>query len=269
MTEEAKSQLQNNIERRLNELTSDIDDLNRQYSILETCRKSINCTDDVYFENLQNLLNFRLIVGIINLDLCAAILIHLRAKFQYESIYSSRQIIIIICEGYKKLYNFIIEKDNGDKVSKYRNNSFWIKEVGTVVHEILPEYQSQYDLITQQLDNYLSVNFETLKVQRDLSIHYDKEPIKVYEMLSNLDIEETLKTMIPFLAILNSMFSFIFEITKGFEQKTKLEIKNQELRILEIINLINKFKTEQNEKMIEDAVEQIFSSKKNIDNIQF
>lgn len=263
MTEETKNELQYNIERRLTELTSDIDNLMRLHSTLDACRKYNNDKDfDDYFKNLQNLLNFRLIVGIINLDLCAAVLIFLKGKFQYEAIYSSRQIIVIICEGYKKLYNFKSNEAN-------RNNSFWVKEVGNIIKQILPEYQSQYDLLTQKLDEYLNINFDILKTQRDLSIHYDKEPIKVYEMLSNLDVEETFKKLIPFLSILNDMFSFNIEITKGFEKKTKLEKQNQEIRVSEIINLINTFKTEQNEKMIEDVVEQILSFKKNIDDIQF
>ncbi len=262
MTEETKIKLKENVEQRLNELTSEVEGLNETFKKLD--RTEQFCSEkelSVNLRGLKNLLEYRLFIGILTLDLCTATLIYLRANFQYEGLYSARQIIIIISEGYKKIYNFVSENKEGDLVTKYRNNSFWIKEIGQVVKLELPNYQTQYELITQQLDKYLEVNFVALKTTRDLSIHYDKEPIKVYNMLSELDIEETFKKMIPFLNILNEMFAFTAELTQGYLIKSKNEKKQTDKRIDDMANSLNKFKDKNNQDIIAEFQEKILSLK--------
>lgn len=262
MTDETKTRLLFNVEARLTELTSEIDKLNTLYNKLESYQEFLTERNiENNFGNLKGLLNFRIIVGIINLDLCSAVLIYLRGKFQYEAINSARQIIVVINEGYKKLYNFVIEKETGDKIWTYRNNSFWIKEIGQIITNDLREYKSQYDLLTTKFDNYLSVNFETLKIQRDLSIHYDKEPIKVYKMLTSLDIEETFKKLIPFLDIMNELFLFTSTLSNGLLQKTELIKQEHHRKIDDIAELLDKHKTERNEEQIKEFKEQILGLK--------
>lgn len=263
MTPETKDNLLSNVETRLNELTFEVDNLASLYNKLEAYKKFLverNISNP--FDNLRNLLNFRIIVGIINLDLCAATLTYLRGKFQYESANASRQMIVVINEGYKKIYNFIITNEKGNEISKYRNNSFWIKEIGQIVNSQLPEYRQHYDELTKKLDEYLSVNFETLKSQRDLSIHYDKEPMKVYKMITELDIEDSFKKLIPFLDILNELFTFTQHLADGFKKMTEQTNLEQDKKIDGIADLLDKHKSADNEKIITEFKEQILSLKK-------
>ena len=263
MTSETKSNLVTNVETRLVELSSEIDKLGTLFNQLETYQKFLEEQKiSNPFEGLRNLLNFRIIIGIINLDLCSATLIYLRGKFQYESISASRQMIVVINEGYKKIYNFIMKSEKGDENSKYRNNSFWIKEIGQIINSHLPECKQHYDDITKKLDNYLNVNFEILKAQRDLSVHYDKEPMKVYKMLVELDIEDSFKKLIPFLDILNEIFAFTQLLADGFRKKTDQANLEQDKRIDDIADLLDKHKSTNNENLITEFKEQLLSLKK-------
>lgn len=262
MTEETKKELRGNVEKRLMELTSEVERLNEMFKKLERTEKFCSENElNINLGGLKNLLEYRIFIGILTLDLCAATLIYLRANFQYEGLYSARQIIIVISEGYKKIYNFISKNKEGDLVTKHRNNSFWIKEIGQIIESDLPNYQPQYELITEQLDKYLEVNFEALKTTRDLSIHYDKEPIKVYNMLSELDIEETFKKMVPFLNILNEMFAFTAELNQAYLSKSENEKKQNDKRIDNMANSLNKFKSKSNLDIITEFQEKILAFK--------
>ncbi len=262
MTEETKIKLRESVEQRLNELTSEVERLNETYKKLERAEKF--CSDNelsLSLGGLKNLLEYRLFIGILTLDLCTATLIYLRANFQYERLYSARQIVVIIIEGYKKIYNFVSENKEGDLVTKYRNNSFWIKEIANIIKNDLPNFQTRYDLITEKLDKYLEINFEALKTTRDLSIHYDKEPIKVYNMLSTLNIEETFKNMLPFLNILNEMFAFTGELNKGYLSKSKNDKRQYDKRIDDMANSLDKLKNKDNQQIITEFQEKILAFK--------
>jgi len=262
MTEETKIKLRESVEQRLDELTSEIERLNETFKKLERTVKFCSENElNLSLDGIKNLLEYRLFIGILTLDLCTATLIYLKANFQYEGLYSARQIVIIISEGYKKIYNFVSENKEGDLVTKHRNNSFWIKEIGHIIKFDLPNYQTRYKLITEQLDKYLDVNFETLKITRDLSIHYDKEPIKVYNMLSGLNIEETFIKMIPFLNILNEMFSFTDELNQGYLIKSENEKIQNKKKIDDIANSLEKFKDKNNPDIIKEFQEKILTFK--------
>ncbi|GGW43961.1 hypothetical protein [Arenibacter certesii] len=219
MTPETKIKLIESAEKRLDLLTIELESLRGTYKTIEASEKfSQNQKLNVNFEGIKNLINYRIFIGILTADLCCVTIDYLNAKYQYQGLFSARQIVVITGEGYKKIYNFTLENKQGDLISKHRNNSFWIKEIGFITNE-LPEFKPRYDSLTQKLDNYLKVNFELLKEQRDLSIHYDKEPMKVITMLTTFDIEETFKNMAPFLQILNEMFSFTLDLSQGYLKK--------------------------------------------------
>tara|TARA_R110000868_G_scaffold184855_3_gene426533 strand:- start:2743 stop:3549 length:807 start_codon:yes stop_codon:yes gene_type:complete len=261
MTEETKLKLKENIETRIEELTKELDLLGQNHKNLQISEKfSKENMLNVDFTGVRNLMNYRIFTGILTLDLSCSILSYLNAKFQYEGLFSARQIIVIISEGYKKIYNFTYLNEKGDLVKKNRNSSFWIKEVGFLIN-LLPEFKSKYDSITKNLDGYLLVNFELLKKQRDLFIHYDKEPMKVIDTLSALDIEETFKKMVPFLQILNEMSSFTSNLSQAYLEKiTKNRLDfNTKLNQLEAILLHSKMK--RNHQSFLELNEKIFKLK--------
>lgn len=257
MTEETKLRLKESVELRLNELTGEVNRIGKMIKDLQVAEEELKLS----LAGHKNLLEYRLFIGLLNLDLCTAVLIYLRANFQYEGIYSARQIIVIISEGYKKIYNFVIKNEKGGLITKYRNDSFWIKEIGKEVLCDLSQYKPQYDLITEKLDKYLEVNFDLLKTKRDLSIHYDKNPIKVYNMMSELNIEETFKKLIPFLEILNEMFAFTYVLSQGYLQKSEIDRINIEKGIEDKAISLNQFKTKDNEAVITEFQEKILNLK--------
>jgi len=106
------------------------------------------------------------------------------------------------------------------------------------------------------------LNFEILKMQKDLPIHYDKEPIKVYGMITKLDIEESFKKLIPFLGILNDLFAFTHQLAFGFQKKTEQPNLELNRRTDSIADLIDKHKPADNEKIITELKESILSLNK-------
>lgn len=251
MTPETQKDLRKSIETRLDRLTNELDSLKLTFKKLELSEKFSAEKDlNINFQGIKNLINYRLFISILTADLCCAMLDYLNSKFQYQGLFSSRQIIVIISEGYKKIYNFTFENERGDLISKHRNKSFWIEEIGYLINE-LPDFKQEYDLITNKLDNYLSVNFELLKKQRDLSIHYDKEPMKVISMLADLNVEKTFKKMIPFLQILNEMDIFTSNLSKGYLRKLNNSRREFEDKLDNIDTLLTKSITSNNKIEIE------------------
>jgi|GEM_PF-6928389 len=75
LTPETKNKLLNNVEVRLNDLSSEVDRLSAIFNCLEMYQKFLEERKiSNSFDNLKGILNFRIIVGIINLDLCTATL---------------------------------------------------------------------------------------------------------------------------------------------------------------------------------------------------
>lgn len=180
---------------------------------------------------LRRLCEYSLLVGLIWLDIATAFRIYINAKHKYEVIYSVKQLVVIINEGYKKIYNFVNPDKNGNENLQNRNNSFWVKDIGTLVHKELPNLLSEYNKITNKLDSYFEQNFDSIKFQRDLAVHYDENPSKVYTMLTELDIENiTLKT-IPFMNILSDTLIFckstFFEYDRLTTQRNNNSLNEQ------------------------------------------
>jgi len=256
MTAETKASLLKTTEMKISEISSAVDQA-RQFldktemvhSILS--EKNIN----IDFININHLLKYRLFIGILILDLATAIRIYLNAKHQYEAVFSVRQIIVIINEGYKKIYNFILKDSKEADKKKHRNNSFWVKNIGEIIKLDLPNLQQEYDSITIELEKYLNINFDEIKDQRNLSIHYDENPIRVYEMHLKLDIEETFKKLIPFLAILNKMFDLTHLLVLGYNEKLDEERRNRENQFENMIAKLDEHKNAENENVISSLQE--------------
>ena len=77
--------------------------------------------------------------------------------------------------------------------------------------------QYEYDALTNRLEKYFESNFTLLKMRRNLSVHYDTDSIKVYDMFTNLNIEDTYKKLIPFLDIINTMSILTARITTLYD----------------------------------------------------
>jgi hypothetical protein len=173
-----------------------------------------NQNSDIY--NSKRLCEYSLLVGLISLDITTEFRIYLNAKEKYEVLYSCKQLIVTINEGYKKIFNYVtIDKKSGNFKMENRNTSFWIKDIGILVDTQINSLSEEYEEITNELEIYFENNFEDIKDRRDLAVHYDNNPSKVYDMLIVLDIETITRQTLPFMDILKNMIIFN---TKLFEE---------------------------------------------------
>lgn len=217
------------------------------------------------FETMEKMLEYRMLIGIIFLDLASATRAHLNSKYTYEKLYSMRQIIVIIDEGYKQIYNFVRKNENGDFITKDRNKSFWYKDIRNVVANSLPELTNEYNRLTLKLEKYFDDNFSFVKEQRDLSVHYDKIASKVYDMIVGLNVEQIFMKMSPFLGILTEMFRFTEKMAMlaSIKERREKDKTNTQIEVMfyNLIAKVESVKTDENEKKVNELLDRIIKSK--------
>jgi hypothetical protein len=157
---------------------------------------------------LIRLSEYNLLLGFISLDLCAAYRVYLKADINYEVMYATKHLIVILNEAYKKIYNYVWPNDKGNLLMKDRNKSFWIKDIGQIIRLQIPELKDEYDRLTKALDDYYDPELRAMKTPRDMFIHYDDRPSELYDVLCTIDIQITTEKIIPFLEILKQMMEF-------------------------------------------------------------
>ena len=260
LSDETKAELLRNTEFEIIEKTKSIDET-RNYLIAIDKTFGLLQERNTDLENIERLLEFRLLIGLLILDLTTSTRIYLNAKYKYEGLYSIRQIIVIINEGYKKIYNFKKTNSNGDEIIRDRKKSFWIQDIGTIIENDLFELNGKYSELTNELEIYFENNFNDIKGQRDLSIHYDRKPTKVYDMLTKLNIESTFKKLIPFFQILNNMFDFTHDILMSFNDQANSKKECNLMSLERMISNIENVKSLFNEKDVKDLKESLINIK--------
>ena len=148
---------------------------------------------------ISTILETRLTINYIELDFCAAYCQYLSAKTNYEQRFACKGINTILSEGYKKLYGFTAKED-----------SFWKKQIKFAVEQ-QPELHEEYLRITNDLES-LQTKEVFNKEMRDISVHYDFDPRKVYQMLANISAEEVVRRYIEFALILKEIRNFLLKL---------------------------------------------------------
>lgn len=148
---------------------------------------------------ISTILETRLTINYIELDFCAAYCQYLSAKTNYEQRFACKGINTILSEGYKKLYGFTAKED-----------SFWKKQIKFAVEQH-PELHEEYLRITNDLES-LQTKEVFNKEMRDISVHYDFDPRKVYQMLANISAEEVVRRYIEFALILKEIRNFLLKL---------------------------------------------------------
>lgn len=148
---------------------------------------------------ISTILETRLTINYIELDFCAAYCQYLSAKTNYEQRFACKGINTILSEGYKKLYGFTAKED-----------SFWKKQIKFAVEQ-QPELHEEYLRITKDLES-LQTKEVFNKEMRDISVHYDFDPRKVYQMLANISAEEVVRRYIEFALILKEIRNFLLKL---------------------------------------------------------
>ena len=170
----------------------------RQIVALESLPK----TDEL--NALRGILKTSLMLDFINLDLCAAYRQYLSTELsaKYEKRQAMNKINIVMSEGFKKIYGF-----EGDS----RKSSYWVNQIKTVV-DFLGGLDKEYKEIEDKLIAFRNKGVLN-RDMRDLAVHYDTDPIKVYKMLSDLSAEEVSKRCIDFYSLLNLVTTFVTKLT--------------------------------------------------------
>lgn len=158
--------------------------------------------------DLRKLTEFNMLITIFHLDLSVIVNIFLNGKSDYEKLFALKQGMVIINEGYKKIFNFVNENKDGSPNYTQRQNSFWNKDIRLIVNQY-PKLSLDFEMITKQLDEYYDTSFDTIKDIRDLTVHYDREPDKFYQMLISLDTEVIFDKLTGFVNIINKMYIFM------------------------------------------------------------
>lgn len=153
---------------------------------------------------LNGVLRTALMLGYINLDLCAACRQYLSTELTtaYEKRQAITKINIIISEGFKKIYGF----ENAKK------KSFWNTQIRTAIG-FVGELEEEYKNIGTELETYSSDESKFNQDMRNLSVHYDEDPIKVYDMLASLSAEDVISRCVDFQHLLVKVAEFVCKLS--------------------------------------------------------
>lgn len=164
--------------------------------------------DYVKLHNLKKLTEYHMLITIFHLDLSVIINLFLNGKSEYEKLFALKQGMVIINEGYKKIFNFVTIKKDGSFDYSQRDRSFWKNDIRLIASRY-PNLKSEFESISNQLEDYYTTSFDTIKEIRDLTVHYDKEPVKFNKMLTSLETEKIFVKLTGFVNILSRMYPFI------------------------------------------------------------
>ena len=149
---------------------------------------------------LKGVLKTQLMLYYINLDLCAAYRQYLSTdtSTNYENRQAMTKINVTMSEGYKKIYGFN---------ESQQNKSFWVSQIKIAV-DYLGYCTDEYNRVEELLKVMKNDNVID-KEMRNLAIHYDDDPLKVYKMLSNLSAEEITSRCNKFFGVLAELIKFV------------------------------------------------------------
>lgn len=158
-------------------------------------------------KELSGMLALHLHVLFILLDLNTAFRVYLSAKLSYEERYALRQMNVIMVEGFKRIYGF------GNAIKK------------SLLYNVRPEINSitatdryGYDVIIENLVN-LGESENLDKGSRDLSIHYDADVNKVYEMIIGItDAEVIVRKVNSCLKVFKGLTAYINKVDNPYIQ---------------------------------------------------
>lgn len=222
MTVEQRKQIETWVDDILIDVPVELNRIRSSITILDNAITTIkeisdNDSDSEFLRSIKELGRCRLLIGILMLDLTTSLKIHLNAKHEYESLFSVRQIIVIIKEGFQQIYHYNI---NG-RVKK----SYWILYFDKLINKDLPLLKQEYEKLTKLLENYLEEHLidDDIKKKRDLSVHYDANAEIVYDMISSLNINNLVTKLVPFIKIVDSLFDFTNTMIQQYCLKSQIK----------------------------------------------
>jgi hypothetical protein len=216
--------------------------------------ESIEQLNEKESENIENnslwktLLKLQIFSLIINLDLSTFLRADFRTTSNFEKRCNLKYVNAITIEGYSYLFGF----------GKDKRNAFWniIKNIAERIND--NEFIADVDGIEQRAKEFENIFAQREdRSNRNLTIHYDSDPIKVHNYLSQIsEDKETIRTS-AFLKILDDITIFIKKYIQKFQIPLICSINNFDIDVWEKINYFpdnnNKLFNELDEKLIHFA----------------
>lgn len=181
----------------------------------------------------------------LNLELISVLRSCFRAKHPTERRYNLKFINIVILEGYKHLYGY----------KRLIKKSLWysVSTLSEIINE--EEFINDYLTLDKKIKQFGN-DAITNKEQRDLGVHYDLDPIHVYDMLKELDEEEEVQRVLQFVDLLDRILSFSIKYQSKYFSDVKFDLNNNKKKEFIYID-IDPFRKRNDEiyLMLEDHIE--------------
>lgn len=186
-------------------LGQDIEQYTVELDLLHNLKATLPKND----QSISDIISLHMHVLYLLMDLSAAYRIYFSALIPHEERFAIQQLNVIMVEGYKRLYGFNskIKESLFYKVNPLRNiiTSTDIDGYKKVEHELI------------EFGNGSNLD----KDARDVSVHYNTDVMKVYDMLVSIDAEKTSQNVISCLAVLKSLTSYLGSVGKRFFKQIK------------------------------------------------
>jgi hypothetical protein len=189
--------------------------LEAQIKVFKTLKNNIESsasptdTKNIFYAFLS-LSNYSLYM---NIELYSVLRSSFKASLPFERRYNLKYINIIILEGYKHLYGY----------KNIIKNSLWYK-IQSLLDVIKDEeLRCDYLALDEQIKQFGEDRI-TDKDQRDFALHYDLEPVSVYNMLMEISEENEVQRVLQFGKLLENIFSFTLKYEKKYVGEVKIDL---------------------------------------------
>lgn len=205
---------------------------------------------DYRTELLLTMLEIKAFVITIQLDISTFLRADFRAKHPCEKRINLKYVNVAILEGYKYMRGF-------GKDAKYGKLSI-LERIRQASND--NELGDDILVLKNSLDDFLKLcNNPSDKTNRDLALHYDQDPLKVYDFLEQISEETEANRVIKWFDVLNSAFKIT---QKYIEKYESIMPKSQtETSLVDIYKQINIFPDEDN--TVYNSTEEIINTYSN------
>lgn len=163
--------------------------------------------ENINHEILEALLSLEIFNQYFNIELASILRACFRANSPAEKRYNIKYINCVIIESYKYLYGY----------KSLINKSLWVSELKPLLKIINEQdFKQDFEILENHIVEFGKRNI-TDKSKRDLSFHYDSEPLAVYKMLMDLSEEDEVQRMICFMDLLQNISAFTLKYIKKYE----------------------------------------------------
>lgn len=205
---------------------------------------------DYRTELLLTMLEIKAFVITIQLDISTFLRADFRAKHPCEKRISLKYVNVAILEGCKYMQGFGKDAKHGklsvlEKIEQANSDN---------------ELSNDISILKNALDDFLKqCNNLIDKTNRDLALHYDQDPLKVYDFLEQISEETEVNRVIKWFDVLNSAFKITGKYIEKYES---IMPKSQtDTNLVEIYKQLNIFPDEDNK--VYNSTEEIISTYSN------